>query len=228
MIGAHYAEPMERSCVAPVAAVRAAPEDDAELISELLYGETFQILDCQDGWGWGFCAHDHYVGYVALDDLGRGRSSGWRVAAPWLDGLPMGAWLGEPNGHAHDEAALLAPGATAPDAVALAERLLCAPYRMGGRSARGIDCSGLVQVTLGLSGTSAPRDSDMQAASLGTALAPGAKTGRGDLVFFPGHVGMMVDRERIIHATGFHREVVIERLAELVSRNGEPTGIRRP
>lgn len=218
VVGAHYAEPMERVCVAAVAALRAAPGDDAELISELLHGELFEILDCEGGWAWGFCAHDHYVGYIALDDLGRGRPGGWRVVVPSLDGLPMGAWLGEPNGHAHDEAALLAPGAVVNDPVAPAERLLGTPYRMGGRSFRGIDCSGLVQVTLGLAGKPAPRDSDMQADGLGARLAPGAPLERGDLVFFPGHVGMMVDGERMIHATGFHRAVVIEPLAAVARR----------
>ena len=55
-----------------------------------------------------------------------------------------------------------------------------------------------------------------------------AELARGDLVFWPGHVGMMLDGQRFIHANAFHMQVQIEPLAEAVARIGEPVALRRP
>ena len=85
----------------------------------------------------------------------------------------------------------LAP--VAGDVVAQAERFLGVPYLWGGRSIRGIDCSGLVQLAVIAGGRTARRDSDMQAALLGAPLPPDAVPERGDLVFWQGHVGIMQD-----------------------------------
>ena len=112
------------------------------------------------------------------------------------------------------------------DPAAVAERFLGAPYQWGGRESLGLDCSGLVQQALYACGRACPRDSDQQQA-LGAAADPLALR-RGDLVFWTGHVGMMLDRERLIHANAFHMQVSIEPLAEAVARAGEPTAYRRP
>lgn len=112
------------------------------------------------------------------------------------------------------------PGAalTAQDAVSAAETFLDLPYVWGGRGGTGIDCSGLVQRSLAAIGKDAPRDSDMQLNQLGTALPEGAALQRGDLVFFPGHVGIMADGETLIHATRHHGKTVREPLADVVVR----------
>ncbi len=118
------------------------------------------------------------------------------------------------------------------DFVAIAELFVGVPYVWGGKSAAGIDCSGLVQLALAACGQSAPRDSDMQAAELGEPLAEDAPLRRGDLVFWRGHVGIMVDGTRLLHANGHHMMTAVEPLAQTTARLaalGLPvTGRRRP
>jgi cell wall-associated NlpC family hydrolase len=109
-------------------------------------------------------------------------------------------------------------GAVEHNPVTVAQRLVGAPYLLGGRSSAGIDCSGLVQLALGLCGIPSPRDSDQQRV-LGTALAEDASLQRGDLIFFEGHVGFMVDEEQLIHATVHAGAVVVEPLADVHARN---------
>jgi cell wall-associated NlpC family hydrolase len=112
------------------------------------------------------------------------------------------------------------------DPAGVAERFLGAPYQWGGRESLGLDCSGLIQQALYACGRACPRDSDQQAA-LGQP-APRESLRRGDLVFWRGHVGMMLDEARMIHANAFHMGVSIEPLAEALSRIGPATGFRRP
>jgi cell wall-associated NlpC family hydrolase len=112
----------------------------------------------------------------------------------------------------------------------VAERFVGTPYLWGGRDSLGIDCSGLVQQALYAAGLACPRDSDQQA-ELGEAVDRRALA-RGDLVFWRGHVGMMLDDARLIHANAHHMAVTVEPLHEAAERiaakaGGEPTGFRR-
>ena len=122
----------------------------------------------------------------------------------------------------------------ADDFVSVAESYINAPYQWGGRESIGLDCSGLLQQALYASGYGCPRDSDMQM-KLGLPLMVGADLKglqRGDLVFWKGHVAIMVDDNHIIHANAHHMKVAIEPLAEAVNRidacgSGTPTAFRR-
>ncbi|MGB0498409.1 MAG: C40 family peptidase, partial [Rubricella sp.] len=117
------------------------------------------------------------------------------------------------------------------DWVSVAERFEGAPYLWGGRSTLGIDCSALVQLSLMAAGRDCPRDSDMQAA-LGSAVSEDAPLRRGDLVFWKGHVGVMLDGATLLHANAFHMATVREPLNLVRDRieamgDGPVTGIRR-
>jgi cell wall-associated NlpC family hydrolase len=117
------------------------------------------------------------------------------------------------------------------DPVDVASSLIGMPYLWGGRGADGIDCSGLVQRAFELAGIDAPRDSDQQREALGEALPDGTPAARGDLVFFPGHVGIMLDGERLVHANAWWMRVVVEPLVDVVERlapqHSQPVTSRR-
>lgn len=235
----HYACPMAQSCALPSAPLRERPDDAAPLVSELLFGEVFEVLDLNGGWAWGYCAADHYVGYVRQDALTAAHDGAWRVAVPKVltgqgETLFMGSVI---NGNLDGDRIETPLGAIAlsdlasneavADPVEVAERFLGSPYLLGGRTANGIDCSGLVQLAHAMAGRSLPRDSDLQADAAGTPLAPGDNPRRGDLAFFPGHVGMMIDGERMIHATAYSGNVTIEPLADVEART-TTAQVRRP
>jgi cell wall-associated NlpC family hydrolase len=118
-----------------------------------------------------------------------------------------------------------------PDFVAVAEMLLGAPYLWGGKTALGIDCSGLVQLALQTAGLPCPRDSDMQELALG-GLVTLNQLIRGDLVFWKGHVAIARDAETLLHANAHHMMVASEPAARAIARikatGAEVTTVRRP
>lgn len=119
------------------------------------------------------------------------------------------------------------------DPVETAARFLGCPYVWGGRSGFGIDCSGLVQVAMASVGIVPDHSSRMQREDdrLGPMISAdggGIEYRRGDIVFFPGHVGLMLDGTVLLHATVFTMSVTTEPLAVVAARAGGITGVRRP
>jgi hypothetical protein len=190
---------MIRSCGVRTTFLRPRPSAAADPSSELLPGEEMAVLEVSGGWAWGYSRHDHYVGYVEAIELVEAPPPTHLIAAreasifpeadanvPALASLPMGSRVTgrEANGFLLTEIGFLSftnvreLGAIEHDPVTVAERLIGAPYLMGGRTSSGIDCSGLVQLSLALCGIPAPRDSDQQRV-LGTPLDEDAALKRG-------------------------------------------------
>ena len=247
----HYVRATFCHCIAGSTMIRRAPDASAIAVSQLIAGEAFAVLDVAGVWAWGYSAHDNYVGYVSAAALGPAAEASHIVAAPSapvfaaadiksppVAMLPIGArfagiaqdgFVAGGGGffHARHVRMLDAAGN---DPAEVAERLVGLPYLWGGRGGGGIDCSGLVQIALGSCGIPAPRDSDQQRV-LGREIAPADALRRGDLIFFPGHVGMMADERRMIHANAHWMAVTVEPLADVVARlagnHGEPIIARR-
>jgi len=237
----------------PLLDLTATADSAAERATQLVCGEAFTVYEERpDGFAWGQAAVDGYVGYVRADGLGAGPGAGARVTvtAPWsqvyerpnvrartiaeLPCLSEIAVSGTTGAFARLRGGGFVPRAhlgPVDDWVALAERFVGAPYLWGGRSLRGIDCSGLVQVALLAAGRAAPRDSDMQAVLLGEALMARARARRGDLVFWSGHVGIMRDESTLLHANAHHMAVASEPLAtatvRIAAAGGGPMLVRR-
>ncbi len=254
-----FVEGQAMRCVAPLASIREASDRAARQASELLLGEAFEVYELADGWAWGQCARDAYVGYVAARALSpRPWSPDSVVAvvrAPVFGGpdfkhpvrahlslnaavkvtgevgdyrrIRGGGWVYAPH--------LCAIGEAAPDFLATARGFLETPYVWGGNSATGVDCSGLVQASLLRAGIACPRDSDMQEKALGAPVGIEGYLGnerRGDLIFLPGHVGLVAGRGRFLHASSRAMRVVIQPLREVLARFAETrpqpiTAIRR-
>lgn len=230
----HYVAPAMRQIGQPIANLYTEPSETSELGSQLLFGEGFALLGTDDGWAWGYGLHDHFVGFVRKNALVAPAEATHMVSAlsTTTDGstpLYMGSRV---TGAVEGDAFVTNGGsiaaqdirpieATVSDSVSVAEMFVGTPYLMGGRSAAGIDCSGLVQISLAMAGHQLQRDSDLQQTTTGEELPSDAPLQRGDIVFFPQHVGLMVGGETLIHASGHNGEVCTEALADVVARIGK-------
>ncbi|MGH6836975.1 MAG: NlpC/P60 family protein [Methylocella sp.] len=236
---ADYVEGRAMHVCAGTADLRHAPAPDAPLDSQALFGEEVMLYEDHEGFGWVQLARDGYVGYMSMAALADGRAApthrvvvnrtfiypGPDLKLPARDALPLSAnvcVLATKGTFAQiDDAAfvfadhLLALDERPQDFVAVAERLLHAPYLWGGKTSLGLDCSGLVQISLDAAGIKAPRDTDLQEQALGTPLAIDSDLAglrRGDLVFWRGHVGIMRNETTLLHANAHHMLVASEPL----------------
>ena len=105
------------------------------------------------------------------------------------------------------------------DVVGTAIKFIGVPYLWGGRTAQGVDCSSLVQLAMAMAGIAAPRDADLQEAELGLPVPMDgegdfSQLQEGDLVFFPGHVGLFVEGWRFLHANAFDMQVSLHGFSE--------------
>lgn len=209
--------------------------------SQMVFGERFLALETSDGFAFGKCERDGYVGYVLAGGLTGAEDPTHWVIAPATHLYPK-AKLKEPpdvalffgsrvqvkgerdgymrihTGHFIPKPHLMPLKARFGDPSGVADLFLGTPYLWGGSSRWGMDCSGLIQTALLACGVDCPRDSDQQEASLGDLLPDDAPLQRGDLVFWKGHVGIMSDDATLLHANAHHMAVAYEPYEEAVAR----------
>lgn len=255
-------EPFQvRAAIAPI---YAQPTDAAEQWNALLAGDLFTVYERIGEWAWGQSARDFYVGWVKLATLGVDiRPLTHRIAcartlifarpdlkSPARDWLSCnaGVTITDTDGnfaHAAELGWIYHPHLveahiTQSDPIDIAGWFDNATYRWGGIDSLGLDCSGLVQMAFWACGVLVPRDTDMQAKTLGADITETTLSSdsmlqglaRGDLVFWRGHVGLMVDDDQLIHANAYHmsvaRESVREAQTRIAPKGGPITRILRP
>jgi hypothetical protein len=241
-----------------IAPLRGKPSSDAMLLTQALKGERVTIYDRDgEGWAWGQLNGDGYVGWLPDRALAKPGAApthkvialrtfafpGPSIKLPPVETLVMGTTLTvlrEEGAFAVTREGWHLPlrhvggiDMYESDFVSVAERFAGTPYLWGGKSSLGIDCSGLVQISLTAAGTGCPRDSDMQQDGLGRTLdaAESRKPKRGDLIFWKGHVAIIRDSNSIVHANAHHMATVIENTSDAIARikvsGSEITAIKR-
>jgi cell wall-associated NlpC family hydrolase len=244
----------------PVIGLRPQPDLASGIDTELLFGEDVTVFERADGWCWVKAASDGYVGYLPEEALSEIQAEPTHIVTvqrtfvypepelrkPYKGILSMGSRVrivseAEARGNHYvvleDGTAIFSKhvqpisAGIGGDYVDIAARFIETPYLWGGRSGLGIDCSGLIQLAMQMTGRTAPRDTDMQAAGLGEVIDR-SELRHGDLVFWKGHVAIMEDPQTILHANGHTMTVARENFEAAVKRIGwlyeQPTGYRRP
>ncbi len=231
-----------KSVSVPVLNLTTGPSPDSSPATQLLRGEPFTVYgEAPNGMSFGQSNRDGYVGFVLSSGLGERIDPQYRITAlrshvyseadiksrtlsevhflsEMGEGTPGGSFIALKSG-GYVPLQHVAP--LTGDFVDHARRFLGVPYLWGGKTASGLDCSALVQLSLMAAGINAPRDSDMQAAYFSGDDIPANEARLGDLVFWKGHVGIISGPDRLLHANAHHMAVVEEPFSVAAARIAE-------
>ncbi len=237
----------------PFLALKAEPKLRAAQLTELVYGQAFDVHEVQGRWAYGrvrallpHIRRGDYVGWIEKSGLDAQTEPASFVVnvlsapvfrkADLKSHIVMSLPLGAKITVIAERDAYLQIGAGAyihrnhvrpievfeTDPIAVARRYLGQPYVWGGNGARGVDCSGLVQMALTACGIDCPRDASQQENGVGESVplaSVHAGQGQpGDLLFWPGHVGILATSRRLLHANAYHMAVVEEPLGPALKR----------
>lgn len=240
-------------CLVPVCAVRKAPMQEAEMTSQLLFGEAVELISLHNDWVEVLCIYDGYTGFCMRNQLVEVSKeiasqdqvplvltwSGVMVVNSVPMHVPFGSAIpGMQNGEAvwgdnriRSSSKLVMEGAYVFDEESIRQvafTFLNTAYLWGGRSVFGIDCSGFVQLLMRFFGKHLPRDTSNQS-MLGEDLGFLQEARCGDLAYFDNeegkiiHVGLLLNDHEIIHAAGKVRIDGIDGAGIIHSESGERT-----
>ncbi|CAI9674890.1 C40 family peptidase [Elizabethkingia anophelis] len=202
-------------CNVSVAPVRADKTDKAEIVTEMLYGESADILEVINNWTRIKMHYDGYEGWIdtkqitlVTDDFLAKRKT-HLVTEPFQSRvMESGKMLLSMGSEVSFETIHAQRGTTLRQSIVeTAKEFLNVPYLWGGKSFFGVDCSGFTQLVLKVHDIKYPRDAYQQG-EVGEPLSFIEEAQPGDLAFFENsegriiHVGFMLENNQIIHAHG--------------------------
>ncbi len=227
-------------CNISIVPIRREKSQKSEMTSQLLYGETFEILDFSENWSYIKMNFDDYEGWIKNNQYVKIENEEFKVTDDPKYCLDLVEFVESPEkklktivmGSNVSNARILNDKFDGnfsnnkkkkDEAVKIALSLINTPYLWGGRSPFGIDCSGFSQLAYKMIGVSLPRDAKDQA-KIGSTLSFIDESQAGDLAFFHDdedkiiHVGIILKDNHIIHASG---KVRIDRLDQTGIYNNE-------
>lgn len=234
----------------PSTQMRTNPKEISSLETECLFGEEVEILDNYLDWVYCRLITDNYYGWIKKNSLGRFKKTTHRVIinrtfiykdanekSNTLLYLPMGSKLkikkikygwAETCFYLCDKVEIgyvpskhiVNNSYKAKDWVSTAQCLGGIPYRWGGRDTIGLDCSALLQLSYQTYGQNIPRNTSQQVNLEKKNISNINDLKRGCVIFFPGHVVIMIDKINCIHANAFHMKIVTEPLKVVIDRIG--------
>ncbi len=218
----------EGICTSGFIPLRAEPAESAEMVSQLVFGEGYRVLEEISGWLRIEMKTDSYTGWIdgslftpaeegfepdslVISPLARlePEGAGHPILLPAGSLLPAleGDMIRIRNRSYRFEGERMVPGEAQERFREAALQVISVPYIWGGRSGFGFDCSGLTQYMCLLRNISMPRDSSEQA-GIGQTLSFPHEAGEGDLAFFDNeegviiHVGIFLETGQLLHAHG--------------------------
>ena len=213
---------------------------DGKRNRQLIYGSKVKYFSAAKGWAFIQNTYDNYVGYVPESTIASETQKTHIVTAPLahvfmepniksknIEILPLAARVsGEMIGNGFLEtelgwisvSQLKRKTELSKDPIEVSKLLQNAPYLWGGNTTLGIDCSGLIQISLLLCGIDCPGDSDQQMNTLGQNIDIGSPRKKGDILFWKGHVAWALNERQILHANAYHMATVIEEANEAIER----------
>ena len=232
--------------------MKSDPNESSNLETECLFGETVEILEKHFDWVYCKLLTDNYLGWIKKNSLGFLKTPTHQVISKrtflyknpnsrsiCINYLPMCSklyikniidkWAETVIVYENIVESAYVPiehimkiNRKVKDWVITAEKLLETPYKWGGRDTIGIDCSALIQLSYETFGQKIPRNTVDQVKIDKEIIVDFKELKRGHVVFWEGHVGLMVDEFNCIHANAFHMKTVIEPLKEIILRmNGK-------
>lgn len=228
--------------------MRLKPNENSPLETECLFGETVEVLDNYSSWLYCRLLTDNYKGWIIKNCVGYIPSTTHRVISKMsllyetknvksncIHYLPLGSQLSVekieenwavvnlsdnfknkiayvPSNH------IVSIDNIHKDWVSVAEKLVGTPYKWGGRDSISLDCSALLQLSYQTSGINIPRNTIDQVKIKNKIIYDIDKLDRGFIVFWEGHVGIMVDRYNCIHANATHMKTTLEPLNDIILR----------
>ena len=209
----------------------------SKLSTQLLYGEECDVFETKNGWSWIQSRRDNYVGYTPTINLTKkiykpnskvislrtviytkpdikSVTKGYLSFNSLVEVIKIkGKYSLIKNLGWCPSLDLVKIKNSKFNHIDLSKQYLDTPYLWGGRDSMGIDCSGLIQNLHQINNRPFPRDTDMQEIFVTNEVKYEKDLKAGDLVFWKGHVAMMIDNSNIIHANAFHMKTAIEPLS---------------